>query len=207
MKKENDQVLVEIPDIAKDILPEPENLNFYKLYQKRIIYVMGEIDSWVLEISKMIQIANIEDAGKTIEDRVPVKIFIFSQGGEDQASWNFVDFVAASRTPVYTVNAGMCLSNGLTLLMAGHKRFALKHSTGMYHSGSARIEGIKEQVDAATKYIASQDKIYEKWFLDHCKIDQKLFNRKKKTDWYMTADEMLEYGIIDKIIDSLDEVI
>ena len=188
MKKTNDQVLVEIPDIAKDILPEPENLNFYKLYQKRIIYV-------------------IEDAGKPIEERVPVKIFVFSQGGEDQASWNFVDFVAASKTPVYTVNAGMCLSNGLTLLMAGHKRFALKHSTGMYHSGSARIEGIKEQVDAATKYIASQDKIYEKWFLDHCKIDQKLFNRKKKTDWYMTADEMLEYGIIDKIIDSLDEVI
>ena len=66
MKKTNDQVLVEIPDIAKDILPEPENLNFYKLYQKRIIYVMGEIDSWVLEISKMIQIANIEDAGKPI---------------------------------------------------------------------------------------------------------------------------------------------
>lgn len=207
MKKANDQVLVEIPDIAKDILPEPENLNFYKLYQKRIIYVMGEIDSWVLEISKMIQIANIEDAGKPIEERVPVKIFIFSQGGEDTASWNFVDFVAASKTPIYTVNAGMCLSNGLTLLMAGHKRFALKHSTGMYHSGSARIEGIKEQVDAATKYIASQDKIYEKWFLDHCKIDQKLFNRKKKTDWYMTADEMLEYGIVDKIIDSLDEVI
>lgn len=207
MKKTNDQVLVEIPDIAKDILPEPENLNFYKLYQKRIIYVMGEIDSWVLEISKMIQIANIEDAGKPIEERVPVKIFIFSQGGEDTASWNFVDFVAASKTPVYTVNAGMCLSNGLTLLMAGHKRFALKHSTGMYHSGSALIEGIKEQVDAATKYIASQDKIYEKWFLDHCKIDQKLFNRKKKTDWYMTADEMLEYGIVDKIIDSLDEVI
>lgn len=207
MKKENEQVLVEIPDIAKDILPEPENLNFYKLYQKRIIYVMGEIDSWVLEISKMIQIANIDDVGKPIEERVPVRIFIFSQGGDDTASWNFVDCVAASKTPVYTVNAGMCLSNGLTLLMAGHKRFTLKHSTGMYHSGSARIEGIKEQVDAATKYIASQDKIYEKWFMDHCKIDQKLFNRKKKTDWYMTAEEMLEYGIVDKIIESLDEVI
>ena len=57
MTKDN-QVLVEIPDIAKDILPEPENLNFYKLYKERIIYIMGEIDSWVLEISKMIQIAN-----------------------------------------------------------------------------------------------------------------------------------------------------
>ena len=96
------------------------------------------------------------------------------------------------KTPVYTVNVGMCLSNGLTLLMAGHKRFALRHSTGMYHSGSARIEGIKEQVDAATKYLASQDKMYEKCVME--------------TDWYMTADEMLELGIVDKIIDSLDEV-
>ena len=46
------------------------------------------------------------------------------------------------------VNAGMCMSNGLSLLMAGHKRFALKHSSGMYHSGSAGLQGTKEQVDA-----------------------------------------------------------
>lgn len=207
MNKENNQVLVEIPDIAKDILPEPENVNFYKLYKERIIYVMGEIDSWLLEISKMIQIANIEDTGKPVEERRPIKIFIFSQGGEDQATWNFVDFVAASKTPVWTVNAGMCMSNGLSLLVAGHKRFALKHSSGMYHSGSAGLQGTKEQVDAATKYIASQDKMYEKWFMDHCKIDQKLFNRKRKMDWYLTAEEMLEYGMIDKIIETLDEVI
>ena len=207
MQKENNQVLVQIPEIAKDILPEPENVNFYKLYEKRIIYVMGEIDSWLLEISKIIQIANIEDIGKPIEERVPVKIFIFSEGGEDQATWNFVDYIAASKTPIWTINAGMCMSNGLSILVAGHKRFALRHSSGMYHSGSAGLQGTKEQVDAATKYIASQDKMYEKWFMDHCNIDQKLFNRKKKTDWYLNSNEMLEYGMIDKIISSLDEVI
>lgn len=205
MKKDN-QVLVEIPDIAKDILPEPENLNFYKLYKERVIYIMGEIDSWVLEISKMIQIANIEDVGVPAEKRRPIKVFIFSPGGEDQATWNFVDFVAASITPVWTINAGMCMSNGLTMLLAGHKRFALKHSSGMYHSGSASLAGTKEQVDSATKYVASQDKMYEKWFMDHCNVDQKLFNRKRKMDWYLNAEEMLEYGMVDKIIDNLDEV-
>ena len=61
-------------------------------------------------------------------------------------------------------------------------------------------------MDAATKYIASQDKMYEKWFMDRCNVDQKVFNRNKKKDWYLTAEEMLEYGMIDKIIDSLDEV-
>lgn len=206
MKKISPELLVEIPDMAKDILPEPENLNFYRLYQQRIIYVMGEIDSWLLEISKIIQLANIEDAGKAVEERKPIKIFIFSPGGEDQATWNFIDFVAASKTPVWTINAGICMSNGLSLLVAGHKRFALRHSSGMYHSGSGGIQGTKEQLDAASKYIASQDKMYEQWFVNHCHVDQKLFNRKKKSDWYMTAEEMLEYGMVDKIIDSLDEV-
>lgn len=207
MKKKSQEVYVEVPEMAKNILPEPESVNFFRLYEKRIVYVIGEIDEWLLEISKMIQLANIEDACKPIEERMPIKIFIFSEGGEDQATWNFVDFVAASKTPVWTINAGICMSNGLSMLLSGHKRFALKHSTGMYHSGSAGLQGTKEQVDAATKYIASQDKVYEKWFMEHCNVDPKLFNRNKKKDWYMTADEMLEYGMIDKIIDSLDEVI
>lgn len=205
MTKDN-QVLVEIPDIAKDVLPEPENLNFYKLWQNRIIYVTGEIDEWLLEIGKMIQLANIEDLGKPIEGRVPIKVFIFSPGGEDMASWSLCDMIAVSKTPVWTINAGMCMSNGLSLLVAGHKRFALRHSSGMYHSGSAGLQGTKEQLDAASKFIASQDKMYEKWFVDRCKIDPKLFNRKKKSDWYLSAEEMLEYGMIDKIIGSLDEV-
>lgn len=207
MEKKTQEVLVEIPDIAKDILPDPETINFYRLQKNRIIYVMGEIDAWILEIGKMIQLFNIEDLSLPAEKRQPIKLFIFSEGGEDQATWHLIDYIAASITPIWTINIGMCMSNGLSLLVAGHKRFALRHSSGMYHSGSAGLQGTKEQVDAATKYIASQDKMYEKWFMDRCNIDQKLFNRKKKTDWYLNSDEMLEYGMIDKIISSLDEVI
>ena len=206
-KKENQSVYVDIPEIAKDILPEPESLNFYKLLDKRIIYVMGEIEAWILEISKMIQLINIEDIGTPVENRKPIKIFIFSEGGEDMSSWNFVDMVAASKTPVWTVNCGVCMSNGLSLLLAGHKRFALRHAVGMYHSGSASLQGTKEQLSAVNKFIASMDKTYDAWFQERCHIDPKLFNRNKKNDWYMTANEMLEYGIVDKIIDTLDEVI
>ena len=149
MNRLSNEVIVAVPEMANRLLPEPEEVCFYKLYEKRIIYVVGEIEEWLIEISKMIQLANVEDAQKPVEERVPIKIFIFSPGGEDQATWNFVDFVAASKTPVWTINAGICMSNGLSLLMAGHKRFALKHSTGMYHSGNAGLQGTKEQVDAA----------------------------------------------------------
>ena len=64
MKKRDQEVLIEIPDMAKDLLPEPETLNFYRLQKNRIIYVMGEIEAWLLEIGKMIQLFNIEDLNK-----------------------------------------------------------------------------------------------------------------------------------------------
>ena len=208
MSKENNQVMVQIPDIVKDCgLPEPENLNFYKLYEKRSIYVTGEIDTWLIEISRIIHIINIEDKGKPIEEREPIKIFVYSEGGDMLAAWNLIDVVNASTTPVYMINYGMAMSAGMLLLVSGHKRFALRHSTGLYHSGSAELGGTREQVESMQKWYDNLGKTTDKWFLDHCKIDQKLFNHKKKTDWYMTADEMLEYGIIGKIIDSLDEVI
>lgn len=208
MSTENNQTVVQVPDFVKDtVLPEPENLNFYKLYEKRSIYVTGEIDMWLLEITRIVHIFNVEDKGKPVEEREPIKIFIFTEGGDVLATWNFLDVISASKTPVWTINWGMSMSAGMLMLVSGHKRFALKHSTGLYHSGSASFDGTREQVESMQKWYDSLGKVTDKWFLDHCNIDQKLFNRKKKTDWYMTADEMLEYGIVDKIIDSLDEVI
>lgn len=202
------QTLVEIPEMVKDmVLPEPEELNFYKLLEKRSVYITGEIDTWLLEMSRIIHLINIEDAGKPVEERKPIKLFIFSEGGDMMSMWNLVDVIAASTTPVYCINFGMCMSASMILLASGHKRFALKHSTGMYHSGSAGFEGTREQMESIQKWYDGVSKVMEKWFLEHTTIDPKLFNKKKKTDWYMTAEEMLEYGIVDKIIDSLDEVI
>ena len=136
-----------------------------------------------------------------------IKLFIFSNGGADLPTWNLVDMIAASKTPVWTINAGTCMSNGLSLLVSGHKRFAFKHSSAMYHNGYASIMGTKDQIGNAQKWISSQDKMYEKWFTDLVNIDQKLFNRKKNSDWYLSAEEMLEYKMLDKIVESIEEVI
>ena len=207
-EKEVHGLSIELPKVVGDaVLPQPENLNFYRLYEKRSIYVTGDIDMWILEVSRMIHIFNIEDAGKPVEERMPIKIFIFTNGGDLMSTWNFIDVVNISKTPVYTINYGMCMSAGLLMLAAGHKRFALPHSVGLYHSGSAEFEGTREQIDSLQKWYESNGKILEKWFLSKCDVDIKMFNRKKKTDWYLTAEELLEYKIIDRIIENIDEVI
>lgn len=209
MNKHEQTMMIELPEMAQQVLPEPEVVNFYKLYDKRTVYYMGEIDESLLEISKIIHLANIEDTGKPVEDRVPIKIFLFSEGGADQPTWNFVDMIAMSKTPVWTINCGLAMSNALTILVAGHKRFAFKHSSAMFHMGGVNLNGQanKEEYNSMNKWIAAQDKMYEAWFYNKVKVDQKLFNRKKKMDWYLNAEEMLEYSMIDKIIEDIDEVI
>lgn len=198
---------LEIPASVENLaLPDPNLLNFYKLADKRIMYVQGIIDDSLLEYAKMIQLFNIEDAGTPIENRTPIKIFIFSEGGEDQPTWNLIDTISHSKTPVWTINAGIAMSNGLSLLVAGHKRFTYPHATAMYHSGSAGFQGTKEQIDAANKYIVNQDKVYEAWFMEKTSIDPKLFAKKKKIDWYLTADDMLTYKMVDAVINDLDDL-
>lgn len=181
-------------------LPNPELLTFYKQRENRVFWLEDVIDQCVLEFVRMIQIINQEDEGIPVEERVPIKLYIYSPGGEDTAAWALIDAITLSETPVWTINASMAMSNGLSVLVCGHKRFAMPHSVAMYHSGSAELSGTKEQLDSAGKYIANQDKIYEAWFRSKTNIDTKVFNRNKKRDWYITAEEQKAYGIVDEVV-------
>ena len=73
---------------------------------------------------------------------------------------------------------------------------------------SPRIMGTKEQVGAAGKFLSDQDKAYEDWFVKRTGIDRKLLRRKSKgTDWYITeTDEMIQHGIIHKVIENINEL-
>lgn len=203
-----EEMILEIPkDVENLALPNPDLLNYYKMAKERKFYIQGEIDETLVDFAKDIQLINMEDAGKPVEERKPIVFYIFSEGGMDCSTWTLIDMIAISKTPVYTVNVGICMSNGLSLLVAGHKRFALPHSVAMYHSGWAGLQGTKEQLEAVNKFMVNQDKIFEAWFNERTNIDPKVFARKKKTDWYLTANEMLDNGIIDKIVDSIDDII
>ena len=91
---------------------------------------------------------------------------------------------------------GVAMSAGFMLFLAGHKRLAFKHSNLMVHSGSAAFSGTAEQIEGMKKYI-----------LERTEISEKLFNKNKSKDWYLSGKDLEKYKIVDKIVTSFDEII
>lgn len=204
----NDLMSVLIPNNLENMqLPSPELLNYYRDLEDRVIWLNQDVDESVLEISKLIMRFNKEDKDIPVENRKPIKLLIYSYGGDGAACFSLLDVIALSKTPVYTVNMGIAMSAGFLLLLAGHKRFCLKDSTALAHSGSGGVSGSFEQTEAQMKDYKRFVETMRNYILERTKIDTKTFNKYKSKEWYLYSKEQIDYGVCDKIIDDIDEIL
>ena len=140
-------------------LPNPDLYMYYDGLKNRTIWLDDTVDeTTAIPITKMILAWNREDNEKNIspELRKPIKLFIYTCGGGVEEIFHIADIIELSKTPVYTYNMGIALSAGLDILISGHKRFALKNSKALYHSGSAGISGTAEQIQSQTAQYSKQ---------------------------------------------------
>lgn len=204
---ELNELLVEIPEsIANLQLPDPQLRQYYLDQQDRIYWVDDEINDSLLELVKMIIRCNKEDKGLAVNARKPIKIFISSPGGETQAMWSAMQAIQTSKTPCWTINFSYAYSAAAELLVAGHKRFALKGSTTMIHRGSCFIGGEQSVVESTQKYMKAMEQKYQDFLLSHTKIDQKTYKKKASADMYFDEYEALENGIVDVVVEDFEEI-
>ncbi len=200
-------ILINLPESVENLrLPDPNLREFYKNLDERVLWIDFEIDESLLDISKYIMRYNLEDKDVPVEKRKPIKLLIFTHGGRVDSTFNLIDIMELSKTPIYTYNMGNAMSAGFQILISGHKRFCLKRSTALYHSGSGGTQGTFEQTQAQMKEYKRINTIFEKDTLSKTKIDSKTFAKNKTKEWYMSAEEQLEYGVVDKILTSIDEI-
>jgi len=132
----------------------------------------------------------------------PIKLYINSYGGDVYQFFGLIDVITASKTPVHTYTLGAAMSCGLLVALAGHKRFAYKHSTFMYHQISLGEWDVAKNLEEDLNETKRLHKLIERMVLDKTTITKKqikdIHNHKK--DWYLNADEALHYKIIDQII-------
>lgn len=196
-----------IPPEADVKLPDPSLLAYYNDKQERVIWIDSDIDDCTYEITKQIYEYNRQDKDIPVESRKPIKIYINSFGGDLYQCFALISAIGASKTPVYTINTGVAMSAGMIILLSGHKRFAVKYSIAMCHSGSGSVGGDFEQTQSAMDNYKKMVDTMKTYILERTKIDSKTLSRKWTKDWYMFADEQVSLGVVDEIVENISEVV
>jgi ATP-dependent Clp protease protease subunit len=202
-----ESLLIGVPEsIANMQLPDPTLRNHYRDEEERVYWLNDQVNDDTLSLVEMIIRCNMEDKGKAVEDRMPIKVMINSNGGDVQVMMTIIKTMRISKTPVYTICFSSAMSAAAEILAAGHKRYALPGTCVMIHSGSCSYGGTMEQAESCKKYVDALTKRASDEFVANTKINAKTLKKKGAADWYMSEDEALENGVVDKIITDLDEI-
>jgi len=170
---------------------------YSRLLRERIIFLAGPINDAVANtvIAQMLFLAS-KDPQKDIQ------LYINTPGGSVTAGLAVYDTMQYVKPKISTVCIGLAGSMGATLLAAGEKRkrFALPNSEILLHQVAGGVTGEAVEIEITAKQII---KIKEKLNKILAKHTGQLLSRIEKDtdrDFYLSAEEAKEYGIIDEVI-------
>lgn len=198
---------VDIGDLIDTTLPTPELVEFYRRLREREIVWNDIIEDGLIDVSLYIMKWNKEDKGIPVEERKPIKIFINSDGGSVNATLFTADVISLSKTPVITIGMGRAYSSGGLLLMAGHKRYIFETTSILIHDGSTGALGDTGKVLDNLEFTKESENRTCNFILKHTKISRELMERNYRRDWFMFSEDAIKYGIADKIITDIDEIL
>ncbi len=187
-------------------LPDPMLVRYYQNLNNRIIYIDQELGDDTLEYQRQIIQYNIDDKDIPVEERKPIKFLINSPGGYLTEAMSLARTMKLSKTPVYTYNIGECDSGAFILLISGKQRFALPGTFALYHRGSGTVGGDFDDTVSATKQYKDQVNQMQDWVVENTKIQKSVLSRKKSANWYMNDKEQIDNGVVDKLIESIDDI-
>ena len=189
-------------------LPSPELITFYRNLENRVLWLDSDVDEYWLEFSRKIIEWNREDKGLSPEQRKPIKLMFFSYGGSLDVNNALIDTIKLSTTPIYGVNVGQACSAGCFIYLACHKRFAFPNATFLIHQGEGNgFSGTYAQVVAAVMEYQRKVEELERYLRENTEIPDDILSENITTEWFLSADEALDYKVCDKIVTSLDEIL
>ena len=166
-----------------------------------------DLDEGTLSIVKQIIRWNREDKRIPVKERKPIILYCFSFGGDLDLCNSIIDAIRLSKTPVYTVNVGRCMSAGAYIFIAGHKRFIFPHSYFLFHQGSNTVGGTASEMKAQMENYNKQVEDLSELMRTYTKYDDEKIKSNITSEWFVRAKEALENGVCDKMITSLDEIL
>ncbi|MEW6553561.1 MAG: ATP-dependent Clp protease proteolytic subunit [Actinomycetota bacterium] len=171
---------------------------YSRLLKDRIIFLGTEIDDHVANVV-MAQLLHLdsEDPGKDIH------IYINSPGGVVTSTLAIYDTMQYVNSDVSTICIGQAASGAALLLCAGAagKRFALPHSRVLLHQPAGGTSGQAVDIDIHAREILRLRDLLDKILSDHTGQPLDRIRADTDRDFIMTAQEAMEYGVIDALIE------
>ncbi len=171
---------------------------YSRLLKDRIIFLTSPIDDHVagLVIAQMLYL-------ETQDPEKDIYLYINSPGGQVTAGLAIYDTMQYIKPPVVTVGLGMAASMAAVLLAAGHpgKRLILPHSRVMIHQPWGGVQGQATDIEIEAREVSRLKKMLNEILARHTGQPLKKIERDTDRNFYMSAEEALRYGIVDRIVE------
>ena len=169
---------------------------FSRLMMDRIIFLGTEVNDYTANVIQA-QLLYLD----SVDSDKDISIYLNTPGGSVYAGLGIYDTMQFVKSRVATICTGMAASMGAVLLVAGEKgmRAALPHSRVMIHQPMGGIQGQASDIEITAKEILKlKDELYQ-IIADHSGQAMDKIRQDADRDYWMTAAEALEYGMIDKV--------
>jgi len=170
---------------------------YSRLLKDRIIFLGDQVDDHIANLI----VAELLFLEKEDPDR-DIEIYINSPGGSVSAGLAIYDTMQTIKPDVATICVGLAASMGATLLAGGAKgkRYALPHARIMIHQVSAGFQGTALDIDIQAREILKMNHELAQILQQHTGQDLERIKRDIDRDYFLSAEEAVEYGLIDSVL-------
>lgn len=174
-----------------------------RLLKERIIFVTGPIEDQVAA-SICMQLLFLEAENPKKE----ISMYINSPGGVVTSGMAIYDTMQFIRSPISTLCVGQAASMGSLLLCAGEKgmRYALNNARIMVHQPSGGFSGQVSDIERHAEDIIKMKRRLNEVYVKHTGQAYEKIERTLDRDYFMTAEQAKEFGLIDRVLSKRDEV-
>jgi len=192
-----------IPTVVEQTSRGERAFDIYsRLLDQRIVFLGQEVDDGIANII-VAQLLHLEsdDPDKDIA------LYINSPGGSIYAGMAIYDTMQFIKPDVQTICYGIAMSMGSFLLAGGAagKRVALPNSRILIHQPSGGFQGTSADIEIHAREILESRKRIDRIYAHHTGQTLKQVTADMERDRFFTAEESVEYGLIDRVLDSRDE--
>ena len=195
----NERALNLVPIVVEQTARGERLYDIYsRLLKERVVFAVGPVEDYMANVI-VAQLLFLESENPEKD----IALYINSPGGSVSAGMSIFDTMQFIKPDVSTLCVGQAASMGALLLAAGDagKRFALPNSRVMIHQPMGGFQGQATDIEIHAKEVLDLRRRIDEIYAKHTNKTQEEVHDDMERDRFFKADEAVEYGLIDRVID------